>query len=282
MNGKTVLITGGTSGIGLETARALARLGGRVIVTGRDRGRAEAALTDLRASGGNVVFMPLDLERMADVRRFAAELLSAEARLDVLINNAGAGYPTRKVTVEGNEASLATNHLGPFLLTQLLLPRLRQSARARIVNVSSGLHATASLHFDDLHFEKKYKGFPDAYARAKLAFTTLSHELARRLRGTSVTSNLAHPGLAKTNYARDWKGLTKFFGYTILRPFQTSAAEGARPVIRLASDPALSEVNGGYFGPPFKEERSSPASYDERVAKELWQITEERVGLVAT
>ncbi len=280
MQGKTVLITGGTSGLGEQTAIALARMGARVVLTGRDAARAAASARKIAEdTGGQLEGMRLDLESLADVRRFAGEFTQAHPRLDVLINNAGGGYPERKVTADGLEASMATNHFGPFLLTELLLPALKAAAPSRIITVSSGLHRMAAIDFEDLQYERKYKGFPAAYGRAKLAALLCTYELARRVAGTGVMVNVADPGLAATNYGKEWKGLTKLVWYTLMRPFQTAPEKAAQPAIRLASDPAAAQMHASYVSPPFKPIKSSPASYDEAAAAKLWAISETLTGV---
>ncbi len=280
MTGKTVLITGGTSGIGGRSAAALARLGAKVVLTGRDAGRAEAAAAKLRSeTGGDVTAMHLDLESLADVRRFAAAFTQAHPRLDVLINNAGAGYQERRVTSEGLEATLVVNHLGPFLLTHLLLDALTAAAPSRVIFVSSGLHRMVKLDFEDLQAERKYKGFPDVYGRAKLAVTVCAYALARKLAGSGVVVNVADPGIASTSYADSWTGLTRFFYYTILRPFQSTPDQAARSTVALASDPAFADKTGLYVAPPAKIIKSSKDSYDEAAGQRMFELSTKLVGL---
>lgn len=280
MSGKLVLITGGTSGIGERSAAALARLGARVILTGRGAARAEAAAAKLREeTGGDVRGLSLDLESLADVRRFAAEFTQAHPKLDVLINNAGAGFQERRVTAEGFEASLAVNVLGPYLLTHLLLGALKAAAPARVVFVNSGLHRMVKLDWDDLQSERGYKGFPKAYGRAKLALLLTTHALARRLDGSGVVVHSADPGQAATNYGEQWTGLTKFFWYTLMKPFVSTPDKAARSTVALASDPAFAQRTGLYVAPPAKEIRPAAGSDDPAAGERMLATVEKLVGI---
>ena len=204
MTGKTVLVTGGTGGIGKATAVGLAALGARVGITGRDRVRAEAAAADIRAASGNpaVDVFTADLSSQAEVRRLAGEVLDAYPRLDVLVNNVGGFWAHRHVTADGLEHTFALNHLAPFLLTNLLLDRLKASAPARVVTVSSGAHATGRIDFDDLQGSATYSG-QRAYNASKLANVMFTYELARRLDGTGVTATVLHPGVVRTNFGAE-------------------------------------------------------------------------------
>src|SRR5215211_1703591 len=191
--GRTVLVTGGTGGIGRATATGLAALGARVAITGRDRGRAEAAAAEIQADGGPPVEVFIgDMSAQGDVRRLAAEVLRALPRLDVLVNNVGGFWNTRHVTADGLERTFALNHLAPFLLTHLLWDRLSNSAPARVVSVASNAHAQGRIDFDDLQGERSYSG-ARAYSQSKLANVLFTYELARRLPATSVTANALHP-----------------------------------------------------------------------------------------
>ena len=207
MQGKTVVVTGGNSGIGVETAEALAQMGARVIVTARnaDKGRAAVAGIVQRLGGdAQVQLVVFDLADLSSVRRGAEEILEQAPRLDVLVNNAGLVLSERHETVDGFEATLATNHLGPFLLTNLLLDRIKASSPARIVNVASTAHNTArkGMPFDDLQSTKRYRGMR-VYGESKLANILFTSELARRLEGTGVTANSLHPGTVRTGYGAD-------------------------------------------------------------------------------
>jgi retinol dehydrogenase-14 len=276
--GKTVLITGATSGIGRATALGLARMGAHLAITGRDRGRTEDAAREIRAAGGGEVdVLVADLSSQSEVRRLAEEVLHSLSRIDVLINNVGGYWDTRHVTVDGLERTFALNHLAPFLLTNLLLDKLKQSAPARVVTVSSNAHAAGRIDFGDLQGERSYSG-ARAYSQSKLANILFSYELARRLLATSVTANALHPGLVNTSFgAEDPAGVQKLL-VPLLRPFMKSPARGAATSIHLASAPDLQRVTGRYFANS-KPTRSSKPSFDEAVAARLWQVGGDLVGL---
>jgi retinol dehydrogenase 14 len=277
MAGRTVLVTGGTGGIGKATAAGLAILGARVAITGRDRGRAEAAADEIRtATGAQVDVFVADLSSQAEVRRLAAEVLADRARIDVLVNNVGGYWNTRHVTADGLERTFAVNHLAPFLLTQLLLERLGESGTARVVTVSSNAHTAGRIDFEDLQGERSYSG-ERAYSQSKLANVLFTYELARRLQGTSITTNALHPGVVRTAFgAEDPSGVQRVL-VPVLRPFLKSPARGASTSIHLASAPGLAQVSGKYFvnGKP---RASSARSYDEAAARRLWEISEELVA----
>jgi NAD(P)-dependent dehydrogenase (short-subunit alcohol dehydrogenase family) len=283
MQGKTVVVTGGNSGIGFETAAALAAMGARVVVTARnaDKGRAAVAAIAQRAGGdAQVQLVVFDLADLSSVRRGAAEILEQAPRLDVLVNNAGLVLSERAETVDGFEATLATNHLGPFLLTNLLLERIRVSAPARIVNVASTAHNAArkGMSFDDLQSEKKYATMR-VYGQSKLANILFTLELARRLEGSGVTANSLHPGTVRTGYGADGdaRGLLAF-GIKISAPFFLSPAKGARTSVYLASDPEVAKVSGQYFV-KCKAKQPKRWARDPDAARRLWQVSEELVGL---
>jgi NAD(P)-dependent dehydrogenase (short-subunit alcohol dehydrogenase family) len=273
MVGKAVLITGGTSGIGRATAIGLASMGARVGITGRDRDRADQAATAIARASGNpsVDVFVADMSSQAEVRRLADEVLSAYPRLDVLLNNVGGYWDTWHVTADGLEHTFALNHLAPFLLTNLLLERLKQSAPARVVTVASGAHAMGRIDFDDLQGERSYSG-SRAYNQSKLANVLFTYELARQLEGSAVTANALHPGVVRTSFgAGDPGGVQKLL-VPFMRPFMKSPTQGAATSIHLASSPDLVQVTGQYFANS-KPKRSSKASYDEAVAARLWQVS---------
>ena len=278
MAGKTVLITGATSGIGRATALGLARMGAHLAITGRDRGRTEDAAREIRAAGGGQADMLVaELSSQSEVRRLAEEVLQSLSRIDVLINNVGGYWDTRHVTVDGLERTFALNHLAPFLLTNLLLDKLKQSAPARVVMVSSNAHAAGRIDFGDLQGERSYSG-ARAYSQSKLANILFSYELARRLPATSVTANALHPGLVNTSFgAEDPAGVQKLL-VPLLRPFMKSPARGAATSIHLASAADLERVTGRYFANS-KPTRSSKPSYDEAAAARLWQVSGDLVDL---
>ncbi len=283
MQGKTVVVTGGNSGIGFETTAALAAMGARVLVTARnaDKGRAAVAELAQRLDGeGQLQLVVFDLADLSSVRRGAAEILELAPRLDVLVNNAGVVLSERAETVDRLEATFATNYLGPFLLTNLLLARIRESAPSRIVNVASTAHASArkGIPFDDLQSEKHYAGMR-VYGRSKLANILFTLELARRLEGSRVTANSLHPGTVRTGYGADGdaRGLLAF-GIKISGPFFLSPAKGARTSIYLASSPDVAGVSGEYFVKCRPKEPRRWAQ-DPDAARRLWQVSEELVGL---
>ena len=278
MAGRTVLVTGGSRGIGRATALGLATMGARVAITGRDRERTEEAAREIRAAGGGQVdVFVADLAAQSEVRRLADEVLQSLSRIDVLINNAGGYWHTRHVTADGLERTFAVNHLAPFLLTNLLLDRLEQSASARVVTVSSNAQTTGRIDFNDLQGERSYSG-GRAYNQSKLANVLFSYELARRLQTTSVTANALHPGVVSTSFgAEDPGGLQRLF-VPIMRPFMKTPVQGAATSIYLASAPDLEQVTGRYFANS-KPKRSSKRSYDEAAAARLWQVSADLVGL---
>jgi NAD(P)-dependent dehydrogenase (short-subunit alcohol dehydrogenase family) len=218
-----------------------------------------------------------DLSAQLEVRRLAGEVLQTYPRIDVLINNVGGYWNTRHVTADGLEHTFSLNHLAPVLLTNLLLDRLKQSGPARVVTVSSGAHVQGRIDFDDLQGERSYSG-ARAYSQSKLANVLFTYELARRLRGTSVTANAVHPGMVRTSFgAEDPAGVQRFFT-PFMRPFMKSPARGATTLIHVASAPDLEHVTGRYFVNS-RSKRSSKRSYDEAAAAQLWQMSADLVGL---
>ena len=228
MTGRTVLVTGATGGIGLATARRLAGLGARVGLVGRDEARAAAAAGRLRDGGAEVDVFLADLSSQRDVRALAGQVLTAYARLDVLVNNVGGYWATRHETVDGLERTFAVNHLAPFLLTNLLLDRLRASAPARVVTVSSGAHAMGRIDLDDLQGAQGYNG-QRAYNQSKLANVMFTYELARRLEGSGVTANAVHPGVVRTAFGQEDSGRWMRLVLPVVRPFMKSPERGRTP-----------------------------------------------------
>lgn len=274
MQGKTCVITGATSGIGLAAAEALAARGASLALIGRDRARGEAALTRLRAaaSGVRVSMHYADLLRMSEVRRLGAELLAAYPRLDVLVNNAGALFQRREVTEDGLERTFALNHMAYFLLTQLLRERLAASAPARVVSVASRAHQQArGLDLDDLNLERGYRGWT-AYCRSKLANILFTRELARRLAGTGVTANCLHPGFVASRFGDNNRGAFRWGIGFAKRLFAISEARGAETIVYLASDPAVAAITGGYFADS-RPATPSHAGQDDATAARLWEIS---------
>jgi retinol dehydrogenase 14 len=279
MAGKTLLVTGATGGICQATAIGLARLGARVGITGRDLARTEAAAADIRAAANNAAVdaFAADLSSQSDVRRLAAEVLDRYARLDVLVNNVGGFWAHRHVTADGLEHTLALNHLAPFLLTMLLLDRLKACAPARIVTVASGAHTAGRLDFENLQGEQKYSG-QRAYNASKLANVMFTYQLARRLHGSGVTATVLHPGVVRTAFGAEDQAAFFTIMSPLIRPFLKTAAQGAATSIYLASSPQVEGLTGRYFANS-KSRDSSKASYDTTAAGRLWQVSTELAGL---
>jgi retinol dehydrogenase-14 len=278
MAGRTVLVTGGNGGIGRATALGLARMGAHLAICGRDPARTEAATGEIRAAGGGQVdAFVADLSCESEVRRLAGEVLQRLPRIDVLVNSVGGYWNTRHVTADGLERTFAVNHLAPFLLTNLLLDRLEQSAPARVVTVSSNAHAQGRIDFADLQGQRSWSG-ARAYSQSKLANVLFSYELARRLPATSVTANALHPGVVRTSFgAEDPARIQRRF-VPFVRPFMKTPAQGAATSIHVACAPDLEQVSGRYFANS-KPKRSSKPSYDQATAARLWQVSADLVGL---
>jgi retinol dehydrogenase-14 len=278
MEGKQVVITGGTSGIGRAAAIALARLGAKVAITGRDAKAGIDTLAKMQADSGRdeFTFHAADLALMGEVRRLAAELRERYPAIDVLMNNAGGFFLRRLETGDGIERTFAVNHLSTFLLTNLLRDSLLAAERARIITTSSAAHRSASMRFDDLEFKRGYSGWA-AYGQSKLANVLFTHELARRLPTGAATANAFHPGFVRTHLARRHPLLWPIVGLVYLlmaRPPE----EGSRTAVYLASSPSVTPINGEYF---VDEEpvRSAAQSYDQAAARRLWEISAEMVGV---
>lgn len=283
MADKIGLISGATNGIGRAAALALARQGMTLVIVGRNPARTQAVLDEIHAISGHKrsEMIVADLSVMAEVRRAAAEFQARFDRLDVLMNNAGAVFSSRQETADGYEMTFALNHLSYFLLTNLLLERLKASAPARIVNVSSGAHHGATINFDDLHLRQGYgMGGFKAYSQSKLANVLFTYELARRLAGSGVTANAMHPGFVATGFGRNNGGL---MGATIglLQRFALTPEQGADTLVYLATSPEVEGVTGQYFEKR-RPQRSSAASYDEAAAQRLWEVSEQLTGLKTT
>ena len=278
MNGKTCVITGATSGIGRAAALELARRGARVVVVARDAGRGRETVSEIeRSTGtGRASLLVADLASQSEVRRLASEVRRAAPRLDVLVNNAGAIHMERRVSPDGHETTFAVNHLAAFLLTNLLLPHLRASAPARVVNVASAAHLGGHIDFDDLMGEKGYGGWK-AYAQSKLANVLFTQELARRLGADGVSANSLHPGVVATGFGKNRNGLLSL-GVRIAAPFFLSARKGAETVVHLASSPQVEGVTGKYFA-KCRPAASSGESRDPEVARRLWEASERLTGL---
>jgi retinol dehydrogenase 14 len=280
MAGRTVLVTGGSGGIGKATALGLATMGAHLGITGRDRGRTDEAAREIRAAGGGQVdVFVADLSSQLEVRRLADEVLHSLSRIHVLVNNVGGYWNTRHVTTDGLERTFALNHLASFLLTNLLLDRLKQSAPSRVVAVASHAQAMGRIEFGNLQGERSYSG-ARAYNQSKLANVLFTYELARRLQATSVTANALHPGVVRTSFGAEDPAVVQRLFIPFLLHFMKTPAQGAATSIYLASAPDLEQVTGRYFADS-KPKRSSERSYDEAAATRLWQISADLVGLAA-
>ncbi|PNF15543.1 Retinol dehydrogenase 14 [Cryptotermes secundus] len=279
MDGKTVIVTGANTGIGKETARDLARRGAKVILACRNLKEANKARVDIVASTGNnmVEVRHLDLSSLGSVRRFANNIINTETRLDVLINNAGAAGFKNKMTADNLQLGMQVNHFGPFLLTCLLLGLLKKSAPSRIVMLSSWLHKTAKFDLYNLNFEKWFDTL-QVYSCSKLANILTANELSRKLKGTGVTANSAHPGTVLTDVWRRVPKLLKILFFSIARFFFKNAVEGAQTSIYLAVSEEVTGVSGKYFE-NCKESKMSIEAMDEKLAEKLWEKSEVMVGL---
>ncbi len=276
MQNKTVLVTGATSGIGLVTARELARKGAHVTIVSRSAEKCARVAEEIKNTTGNayIEYIVADLSSKEDVHRAAYEFKKRHPRLDVLVNNAGGVFMARQVSKDGIEMTFALNHLSYFLLTQLLLDVLKASAPARVVNVSSDAHRGAKVRFDDIQFEKSYSGFA-AYSQSKLCNILFTYELARRLEGTGVTVNALHPGFVASEFGKN-NGFLMRLVLRILSPVARSTNDGASTSIYLASSREVEGLSGKYFVDA-RETRSDPASYDKAAAEKLWNLSLEMI-----
>lgn len=280
MKGKVCLITGSTAGIGKSAAIGLARMGADLILVGRDPARAKAAKDEVgaAASGGQVELMIADLSSQQQIRKLVQDFQTGHKRLDVLINNAGALFDERQLTEDGIEATFATNHLAYFLLAELMIPLLKQTPGARIVNVASDAHRWGNLDFENLQGEKKYSPWA-AYGLSKLANIMFTYELARRLEGGGVTANCMHPGAVRTSLFRDFSGITGGV-LKLAGAFFRSPEKGAETIVYLASSPEVDGVSGKYFK-DCKPIRSTNQSMDQAAAVRLWEVSERLTHLAA-
>ncbi|MGH8428040.1 MAG: SDR family oxidoreductase [Gammaproteobacteria bacterium] len=279
LSGKTFLVTGATSGIGLEAAVVFAAAGACTVLMGRNPAKTEAVLTEVkrRSRSDAVEAMLCDFSSQASIRSFSAEFRAHHSRLDVLVNNAGTVKNKHTLTKDGIETTFAVNHLGPFLLTNLLLDLLKASAPARIVNVSSVAHYDGTLDFDDLGHKRDYR-IMRAYARSKLANVLFTRELARRLEGSGVTANAVHPGTVATHIWDSAPGWAKPFLALARRFFMISPAEGAHTLTYLAMSPEVANKTGLYFEKNHPKEPSSLA-HDDALAERLWAESARLTGL---
>lgn len=287
LNGKTILITGATNGIGEIAALELARAGATVVIASRSESKCAASVKKIQSETGNtnVSYITGDLSSLAGIRAIAATFQERHDSLYTLVNNAGGVFTKREVTVDGYEMTFALNHLSYFLLTNLLLETLKATAardgEARVVNVSSSAHRAArgGIKFDDLQRKDGYSSF-GVYGESKLMNILFTNELARRLDGTGVTANSLHPGFVRTGFGMGNQSiLTKLF--EVIRVFAISPEEGAQTSIYLASSPQVKGITGKYFAKK-KAEKPSNAALDTFAAEKLWQVSTELTHLVPT
>jgi len=280
MQDKVYLLTGATAGIGLVTARKLAQQGVTLVMVGRNAEKTAALTAEIKQQSGNprVSYLLADLSLQRDVRALAENFLRQYPRLDVLINNAGAIFMSREESAEGIEMTLATNHLNYFLLTHLLLDRLKASVPARIVNVASNAHEGARLNFDDLQNRRGYSG-QVVYGQSKLMNILFTEELARRLAGTQVTVNCLHPGLVATNFLTNNRGILFKIARRVLNLVALTPEQGAHTMYYLATAPEVAGVTGKYFDPQGREARPTAPSHTEADAKKLWALSEQLTGI---
>jgi NAD(P)-dependent dehydrogenase (short-subunit alcohol dehydrogenase family) len=279
MQGKVVVMTGATSGIGAVAAENLAALGATILFTARDRTRAEATLKRLAAKGrAPHRFFEGDLSRIAEMKRVGAEIAAATPRIDVLVNNAGAMFASRRLTADGLEMTFALNHVSYFVLTLALLERLRASAPSRIVSTASAAHQGAQLDFADLQTEKSYSAMR-AYGRSKLCNILFTRELARRLQGTGVTANCLHPGFVATRFGSEVGGAIGLL-FPVAKLFGRRPEKGAETIVHLAASPDVVAESGSYFF-DCRKTRPSTAAQDDEAAFQLWTASEKLAGLAA-
>jgi retinol dehydrogenase-14 len=281
MSGKTVIITGGNSGIGKATALELIKMNAKVIIACRDLVKGQAAVNDIqrKTSNGEIILKPLDLASLASVRTFANEILQEEDRIDVLINNAGVFQCPFSKTEDGFETQMGVNHLGHFYLTNLLLDKLKSSNEARILIISSSLAKRGTIEFDNLNSEKGYEK-RKGYSNSKLACNLFARELAKRTEGSGLGVMCIHPGMVHTSLGRhvmppaplSW--LLYPVGWLLLK----SPQQGAAPIVQCAIDPCLRGVSG-YFGPQCTQEKWPTNSLDDGLAQKLWEVSERLTGL---
>ena len=278
MEGKVCLITGATNGIGKSTAHELARMGATVVIVGRDLQKTSLVVEEVRAASGNdtVDSLLADLSSQQEVRRLANEFEGRYSHLDVLLNNAGAVFMQRRISVDGIEMTFALNHLASFLLTNLLLDKIQATAPARIINVSSGAHTSGKIEFDNLQGERDYSS--RAYGNSKLATILFTKELARRLEGTGVTINALHPGFVSTGFGKNNPGFLMKSIRTVVPLIARSPEKGARTSIYLASSPEVQSITGKYFV-DCKVTQPAAQATDSSVARKLWDVSAEMVHL---
>ncbi|MDB4656055.1 SDR family oxidoreductase [Flavobacteriales bacterium] len=280
MKGKTVVITGGNAGIGKATAINLAKQGAEILITSRSEGKAKAAVGEIKSASknDNVDFVLINLIDQESVKKAAVEIKAKCPKIDVLINNAGCYLSELELSPQGIEGQFATNHIGHFLLTNLILDNIKAAGNARIINLASIAHSsTRELNFDDLNYEKEQYGGWKSYSRSKFCNIVFTNELARRLEGTGITANALHPGGVRTEIAeKDANWYTKL-GWIVMKPFMITVEKGAETSVFLASSPNVEGETGGYWV-KCKKHFSNRPSQEEANWKALWKKSEELVG----
>lgn len=274
MMNKICVVTGATSGIGLETAKSLALKGAFVVIVGRNEKKCSATVNQIKrlTDASLVDYVCADLSDLKQVHHLAKVLKEKYDRIDVLVNNAGAYFKSQRYeSVDGYEMTFALNYLSPFLLTSLLIDLLKESDQGRIINVSSDAHYKGTIQLDDLQSKQEYNGF-NAYAQSKLALVLFTYELARRLKGTNITVNALHPGLVATNFGKN-NGWLRFYIRRLVMRNEINASEGSTTSIYLATSPDVANITGSYFKDE-KEVKSSEDSYDQKLATQLWEVGE--------
>ncbi len=275
MSGKVCIVTGANTGIGKETARGLAEVGATVVIAVRDVAKGEAARQEILSGQprANVSVMRLDLASLKSIAEFAKAFAATHARLDVLVNNAGVWTTSRQTTEDGFERTFGVNHLGTFALTEALLPILERSAPSRIVVLSSALHYRGNMAWDDLQFERRSFSGTTAYNQSKLANVLFTKALARRLEGKGVTVNAVHPGVVKTELARDMPKILMAIGGL----FMLTPAGGAKTSLYVATSAECASVTGAYFEKS-RHKKAAAAALDEAAQERLWKVTEALLG----
>jgi NAD(P)-dependent dehydrogenase (short-subunit alcohol dehydrogenase family) len=280
MKGKTVVITGGNAGIGKATAIALAKKGAEIVITSRSDDKAKAVIAEIKTASGNEVisYVLVDLSSQKSVRKVAEELKIKCPKIDVLINNAGCYVSDLQLNVDGLEMQFATNHIGHFLLTNLILDNVKAAGKARIINLSSIAHkSTRELKLDDINYEKEEYGGWKAYSRSKYCNILFTKELAKRLEKDGITVNAVHPGGVRTEIAEKNANWYTKLGWLLGKPFMITLEKGAATSIHLASSPKAEGITGHYWVRS-KQEWSNKPSQDETNWLALWKKSEEIVG----
>jgi NAD(P)-dependent dehydrogenase (short-subunit alcohol dehydrogenase family) len=283
MEGKNCLITGSTSGIGKQIAIGLAKMKANVILVGRDKARCEETLEEIRKNAptstdrNQITYYVADLSSQQSIQSLANEFLASHESLEILVNNAGVFYPSRRTTVDGIEYTFAVNHLAPFLLTNLLYDKIKSSNHSRIITTSSVAHRGAKINFDDLQFERGHYSSFKAYSQSKLANVLFTNELSRRSKGSGVTANCFHPGGVRTNLVQSGPWYYRLV-WKIISPFLISPERGADTAIYLASSSEVEGKSGKYFAKR-KEVRLSDNANDHNAAVRLWELSEDLTGI---